>query len=188
MPSSPRQRRSFFPFRRHRTLAMPASPVGFFWQQLRDEHASDLRHFWKLLAEHGEQTRLWQSWSGSLIDCASGRFAPGYLQLFGLYGNGFELVALAAESESPANRAASEITFAVAPDWQGQRLGRPVLEAALALARHRGSDLASLEFHPDNRACLALCRVRGLTPSPHGASLRVDIPLRWWNRCLSFFR
>lgn len=159
-----------------------SAPAGLFWHRLSEAHSADLRHFWHLMSRHGGQTRLWQGWSGTLVDCSSGRFAAAYLQLFGLYA-GPELVALAAEAESPENRAASEITFAVAPAWQGRRIGHEALSAALSLAKHRGSDLAHLEFHPDNQACRALCQSRGLRPLPHGNTLRVAIPLRWWQRC-----
>lgn len=147
------------------------------------EHA-ELRHFWALLKRHGEDTQQWQGWSGALVDCGSGHFAAAYLQLFGLYV-GKQLVALAAETESPANRATSEIAFAVAPCWQGRGLGRQAMHQALALARQRGSRYAQIECHADNHACLALCRAHGWQATALGSSLRLEIPLRCWQRWLT---
>jgi ribosomal-protein-alanine N-acetyltransferase len=48
------------------------------------------------------------------------------------------------------------LNICVDPEFQGQRLGRRILERMLNLAKQRGADTAFLEVRPSNRAAVAL--------------------------------
>lgn len=178
-------------------LPLPTPPAGFSWRHLTAADRTELTAYWRILDRHGDRTRLWRGWFGTLIDWDSGGFAEGFLQVVGLFSTRGELVALAAETECLDDPRASETAFVVAQDWQGQRLGRLALRAALVLARRQGSEVAYLEFHPENLPCLNLCRLEGLQlQSGKGQTfIRGECPLRWrhrlplaWRRLLRYWR
>ena len=69
------------------------------------------------------------------------------------------------------------LNVAVAPDYQGQGLGRTFMQFLLETARHHGADTAFLEVRPSNRVALRLYDTMGFNqvgvrrdyyPAEHG--------------------
>lgn len=144
-------------------IVLPPAPAGMHWRVLGGADGEALaRHWQDVNAEH-PLTPFWRDWTEALIDCRTGRFDAQFVRAVGLFDGGEALVACVSEAVSRDDAEVSEVAFSVDAGRRGQGHGRVAIEAALALARLRGSKAARIECQADNAACLALFAAEGLS-------------------------
>jgi GNAT superfamily N-acetyltransferase len=151
-------------------VVLPPAPAGMHWRVLGGADGGALaRHWQDVNAEH-PLTPFWRDWNEALIDCRTGRFDAQFVCAVGLFDGDEALVACVSEAVSRDDAEVSEVAFSVDAGRRGLGYGRVAIEAALALARLRGSRAARIECQADNAACLALFAAEGLSARGAGAA------------------
>lgn len=108
-----------------------------------------------LVAVHMVETRAYEfPWTvGIFRDCLNADYPAWVLHSDGRIV-GYFLMSIAAGE-------AHVLNVCVAPEMQGQGLGRRLLQSLLQIARGRGVDRVFLEVRPSNRAAIALYHDEG---------------------------